>query len=71
MANMSYCRYQNTLSDLRDAFDAMGGGEFDDREGESELSDDEARARRALIALCVTIAEEFGDEAGDEPGYGR
>jgi len=51
MANMSYCRFQNTLQDLRDCYynveDSLTGAEFHAREG--------------LIELCKSIAEEFGD----------
>ena len=52
MSNMSYCRFQNTLGDLRDCEDAL----------DEELSPDEARARRLLIELCARIAEDFGDD---------
>lgn len=56
MANMSYCRFENTLSDLRDCLYAL-------REGDSEkLSKDEAHAKKVLIRLCQTIAEEFGSD---------
>lgn len=52
MSNMSYCRFQNTLSDLRDCKEAL-----DDISDLSELSDDEARAAKRLINVCTTIAE--------------
>ena len=49
MPNMSYCRFQNTLKDLRDCnthlFDDLGGSE--------------RRARIELAKLCKEIAEEF------------
>ncbi len=48
MANMSYCRFQNTLRDLRDCWDALD--DVDD------LSDEERVARRKLIRLCAEIA---------------
>ena len=41
MANMSYCRFQNTLNDLRDCFKAIQNHEA--------LSDDEANAFRSLM----------------------
>ena len=51
MANMSYCRFQNTLQDLRDCYynmsDSLTGAEFHTREG--------------LIELCKSIGEEFHD----------
>lgn len=51
--NMSYCRFQNTLEDLRDCADNL-----DDR----DLSPDEWEARRRLIDTCVFIAKHYGDE---------
>ena len=60
MSNMSYCRFQNTLIDLRDCADAL-----DEIEGNlSELSKDEARAADVVIQLCVEIAEAHGITKG-------
>lgn len=59
MANMSYCRFQNTLSDLEDCEESEGM--FDP----SELSEEEKRARRKLISLCKTIASELDNEDED------
>jgi hypothetical protein len=56
MANMSYCRFQNTLSDLRDCEGSDGMHDPD------VLSDEEKKARKSLIALCLSIAGEFGEE---------
>jgi hypothetical protein len=53
MANMSYCRFENTLSDLQDCYNNM---EDDD------LSESEKSARQDLIILCINIAEEYGEE---------
>lgn len=53
MGNMSYCRFENTVGDLQDCYDAMD---------ERDLSESEAKARRRLIALCVDIACDYGDE---------
>ena len=48
MANMSYCRFQNTLNDLQDCFD-----NFTD-----ELnSTDEEEAREEMLKLCKQIAK--------------
>lgn len=58
MANMSYCRFQNTRADLKDCRDNIGD--------DWDLSYDEYRARRALIKLCVEIAEEWFHEL-EEP----
>ncbi len=53
MANMSYCRFQNTLEDLRDCYDAMY-----DIDG---LNDEEKKAFESMVELCVEIANNFGD----------
>jgi len=58
MSNMSYCRFYNTLQDLRDC----DGHLF------NELGEDEARAREKLIALCHDIAKQVPlDEIEDLP----
>lgn len=51
MANMSYCRFENTLRDLQDCYDHL----WDDK----ELSASEKRAMEKLIDLCGRIAYEF------------
>lgn len=60
MANMSYCRFQNTLADLRDCQDAMGNSDPE------TLSFEERLARWHLVKRCTQIAEDFGHEI-DEP----
>ena len=50
MANMSYCRFENTLGDLRDCYDAM----------DETCSDSETRARKSLIDVCCDIAVQYG-----------
>jgi hypothetical protein len=55
MANMSYCRFHNTLSDLRDCWDNM----------DDDLSEEERKARERLIALCKRIADNYCDEDED------
>lgn len=52
MGNMSYCRFENTLNDLKDCYLAM----------DEELDGSEKAARLALIELCGDITEEYGDE---------
>ena len=53
MSNMSYCRFENTLDDLRDCYDAM------DADG---LSESEIIARQKLIELCALIAQEYRED---------
>ena len=50
MANMSYCRFRNTLIDLKDCYDNITEIE--------EMSEDELHARRKLIELCQEIAQD-------------
>ena len=57
MGNMSYCRFENTLSDLYDCYDdMMFGKDF------RELSETEQKNRNELVALCKKISEEFDEE---------
>lgn len=49
MANMSYCRFENTLSDLKDCRDALDRGD--------SLSEREVKKAKALIDLCREIAD--------------
>ncbi len=58
MSNMSYCRFRNTLSDLRDC--------YDDNIEDLPTDVEEARARRRLVRLCITIAAEAEDYEGIE-----
>ena len=57
MSNMSYCRFENTLLDLRDCRDALISidGDLD------QLSDTEKRAAQRLIDVCRDIANDFGE----------
>ena len=52
MANMSYCRFQNTLPDLRACYDSM----------DEKMSEEEEKAKAKLIKLCVEIAKDYGQE---------
>jgi hypothetical protein len=55
MGNMSYCRFQNTLADLEDCYDAW------EEKAEKDLSLEEQRARKRLIKVCENIAADYGD----------
>jgi hypothetical protein len=58
-SNMSYCRFQNTLRDLRDCYYNMN----------DNLSGDEDEARQGLIELCEQILTECCDDVKVEyPG---
>jgi adenylosuccinate lyase len=56
MGNMSYCRFENTLKDLRDCYKDMSETDF------NELSETEQQARNKLIALCKDISEQYEEE---------
>jgi hypothetical protein len=58
MSNMSYCRFQNTLQDLRDCRDAL-------QESFDDLSNDEKNAALELISVCKDIADEHYVGEGD------
>jgi hypothetical protein len=51
MANMSYCRFQNTVQDLQECLGNMG----------ELVSDAELKAKKELIEICIEIAEQYGD----------
>jgi hypothetical protein len=57
MGNMSYCRFENTLDDLRDCMDALYeiSGNID------QLNESEQTAAKRLIKLCFEIADDYGD----------
>lgn len=55
MANMSYCRFQNTLADLRDCARALSEmGDY-----EKELSEAEGKAAKRLLKLCRDLADDY------------
>lgn len=54
MANMSYCRFQNTLHDLRECLEAL--------RNEDVLSEDERLAKERLLETCVEVVGEFSEE---------
>lgn len=53
MANMSYCRFQNTYRDLRDCLNDMNSTDF------LELSETEQNYRNKIVEMCKEIAEQF------------
>ena len=52
--NMSYCRFRNTLTDLRDCYDHMDDTDV--------LSGEERESRKRMIDLCRDIVMEYGKE---------
>ena len=65
MSNMSYCRFENTLADLRDCLDNLD--QFDS----GELSKFEARSAHQLIKLAKQIADNYEDDDELEELYSQ
>ena len=57
MSNMSYCRFNNTLGDLRDCEENM--------DENAVSSESERKARFSLVKLCRKIADDYTDEDGN------
>lgn len=58
MANMSYCRFRNTLSDLVDCKEALEALEKSPSE-DTELRDEELNAAKQLVSECLNILDLF------------
>lgn len=54
MANMSYCRFNNTLSDLEDCREAL--------ENQNISSLTEKRKAKRLLKVCREIADNFDED---------
>ena len=52
MANMSYCRFENTVADVLDCIDNWNRVE----------SDSEKECRKELVNLAKQIVEDYGDD---------
>lgn len=55
MANMGYCRFENTCKDLEDCYEHI----------DDALSETETEAQKALVRLCVDIAEDYSHYLDD------
>ena len=64
MANMSYCRFHNTLSDLNDCESALN--DFINNDENTIESAEERRKAKQLIELCSYIAGNYSAEDIDE-----
>lgn len=69
MANMSYCRFENTATDLSDCVDTMRDMGMDDdglwnestEEGETVLNEYEQAAVKRMAKLCEKFLEMYAD----------
>lgn len=59
MANMSYCRFNNTLGDLRDCEQHMTDNLSASPRADGYDSEHSKRTR--LLELCIRIASEYGE----------
>lgn len=65
MANMSYCRFENTYKDLKDCYEALcEAGSI--KAVQKDASQYEAPHVKLLVELCKEIAFEFGDETSSD-----
>jgi len=62
MANMSYCRFENTLRDLEDCEEALNN--IYDEVG--EMSDRERNSMLALVKLCKTISDDWDEDTVED-----
>lgn len=53
MANMSYCRFENTFEDLKDCADHLE---------DEDVSSSEKFYKKRLIRLCQEIAANYGED---------
>lgn len=61
MANMSYCRFENTYHDLKDCYEALNeAGSLESLE--QTVNEYEKKFIQKLVELCKDITDEFGDE---------
>jgi hypothetical protein len=56
MANMSYCKFENTYRDLYDCYNSIN----------DQLSDSEHKFRKRLVEMCQNIVDEFDESCQDE-----
>ncbi len=59
MPNMSYCRFENTLTDLHDCQDTLE--DFINNDENVISSDEERRKAKELIEVCREIADAFDE----------
>jgi len=63
MSNMSYCRFENTNTDLADCIEALEGLRGGDQ---GALSDSELMKAKELVGRCAELIEMIQDESGED-----
>ena len=61
MANMSYCRMENTARDLQDCVDAIEGGSYT----RGEMSESELQGLQDIVELAEYITNQLEYEIED------
>jgi len=56
MANMSYCRFENTYRDLQDCYYNI----------DEPLSDSESQFRQQLVDLCKAVIDAYDEDIDNE-----
>ena len=64
MANMSYCKFENTFNDLNDCLTSLENSSIE--ELEENASTYEKSYIRKLINLCTEISQNYDQELDDE-----
>ena len=59
MSNMSYCKFENTLNDLRDCVETISEEQYSEK---GRASREEKQARHDLITECKELLESLGYE---------
>lgn len=60
MPNMGYCRFENTLADLRDCYE-----HWEEKRGE-DRSESEQKAQARMLKLCQRIVADYGEEGSSD-----
>ena len=67
---MSYCRFENTVADIKDCMAALDEHDYNLNELiKTASSRYEARAMKVFVGLCKEIAANFEEEEEDEENF--
>jgi hypothetical protein len=62
MSNMSYCRFENTVSDLADCVEVMNECNFDPEQLKEKLSPDEFKSYLRMVCIAREISANTPEE---------
>ena len=57
MSNMSYCRFENTTTDMRDCIEELENEGYELELMQSDMSSHEAIALKQFIKMCRDVSE--------------